>query len=266
MKNCSSCGAPLREGAKFCPVCGAACPEEAPAPAFCPACGAPLEKDDAFCLSCGAKIADVVPQRKPAAQNAAAPKPKKPRNGKKRKIVLISVITAAVLLLGVGGFFLIRHLTGANDPLKRAEASVDVHADVEEYSGEYIGTLTCHISDPNLFALLGVPVKTARDVDGNTYEAKAHLNGVMEFYATVLPKPNHFNNIVVNFPISKDGLTDGVWQEIRTDLDGGLWADDRVYFLEDGSLFAYSSVQTGYGRDAETIAVFECELELFKSY
>lgn len=60
-RRCASCGAPLRETARFCPSCGATQPV-APAPAaerrtFCDMCGRPLEPGAKFCIGCGEPVA-----------------------------------------------------------------------------------------------------------------------------------------------------------------------------------------------------------------
>ncbi|MEO0556897.1 MAG: zinc ribbon domain-containing protein [Bacteroidota bacterium] len=54
-ETCDSCGAPRRDGAAFCTVCGAAF---APQPAgFCTQCGAALTPGASFCTSCGHRVA-----------------------------------------------------------------------------------------------------------------------------------------------------------------------------------------------------------------
>ena len=53
-KFCSSCGARLDEGARFCSKCGR--PVSAPAKKLCPSCGKEDKPDDAFCSSCGSKL------------------------------------------------------------------------------------------------------------------------------------------------------------------------------------------------------------------
>ncbi len=52
---CRSCGAELRDGAKFCEACGTKVPEEKPEKSFCTSCGKELAPDAAFCTFCGAK-------------------------------------------------------------------------------------------------------------------------------------------------------------------------------------------------------------------
>jgi predicted amidophosphoribosyltransferase len=57
MANCGKCGAPLREGAKFCSKCGAKVEEAL----FCDRCGAKLKAGDAFCDQCGAPVGGAAP-------------------------------------------------------------------------------------------------------------------------------------------------------------------------------------------------------------
>jgi hypothetical protein len=49
--SCSSCGAPMSAGAKFCPQCGAQ-----KAPPGCPGCGSPVQTGTKFCGECGHKL------------------------------------------------------------------------------------------------------------------------------------------------------------------------------------------------------------------
>ena len=52
MKACVKCGAEIKDGARFCPSCGA---RQA---LVCPKCGKELENPDArFCPNCGASLA-----------------------------------------------------------------------------------------------------------------------------------------------------------------------------------------------------------------
>lgn len=54
MRFCDKCGAPLRDGAKFCGACGTLCEiPEAPKVNFCGQCGIKLEDGDMFCPNCG---------------------------------------------------------------------------------------------------------------------------------------------------------------------------------------------------------------------
>ncbi len=80
MMKCSSCGADLVEGSKFCIICGLKLNEiveeesdkekeglpsnEETKEAVCHSCKAPLRKEALFCVSCGAKAGE--PQEKPA--------------------------------------------------------------------------------------------------------------------------------------------------------------------------------------------------------
>lgn len=54
MSNCTKCGQPLKEGAKFCGQCGAAV-------RYCPKCGQQLKEGAGFCGQCGAAVNQVAP-------------------------------------------------------------------------------------------------------------------------------------------------------------------------------------------------------------
>ena len=53
--NCTKCGQPLAEGAKFCTSCGTRV-EQQQSNAFCSTCGAKLGPSDQFCPVCGVKV------------------------------------------------------------------------------------------------------------------------------------------------------------------------------------------------------------------
>lgn len=55
MQKCSSCGATVKQGVKFCPECGAKLGS------FCPKCGAPISPNAKFCGECGAKLQATCP-------------------------------------------------------------------------------------------------------------------------------------------------------------------------------------------------------------
>ena len=80
MANCTKCGAPLREGAKFCGACGA----KVEVQRFCTECGEKLEPGEKFCSYCGtpaegAPRASAPPvKRAPAPRAAAAPAKRAP--------------------------------------------------------------------------------------------------------------------------------------------------------------------------------------------
>lgn len=57
---CHSCGAPLKEGQKFCPDCGAEAVQEPAAPT-CPSCGHPVKPGAKFCTHCGHKFEGLKP-------------------------------------------------------------------------------------------------------------------------------------------------------------------------------------------------------------
>ena len=63
--NCTNCGQPLAEGAKFCPNCGTRVEQQQQQPlnAFCTTCGAKLEPASQFCPACGVKVGQPAQQR-----------------------------------------------------------------------------------------------------------------------------------------------------------------------------------------------------------
>lgn len=61
MAKCSQCGAEVREGAKFCEMCGAKI-EEKPQPNVCPQCGQEYAPGQAFCSNCGYRLNAPAPQ------------------------------------------------------------------------------------------------------------------------------------------------------------------------------------------------------------
>lgn len=70
---CSKCNTPLKEGAKFCRICGTPVAPKSPvqvqappAPALCSKCSALLEEDAKFCTKCGAPVMLKTPQEPPA--------------------------------------------------------------------------------------------------------------------------------------------------------------------------------------------------------
>lgn len=54
---CRDCHAPVREGVRFCPECGA--PMMGPSELTCPACGVPHRERASFCSQCGAHLASI---------------------------------------------------------------------------------------------------------------------------------------------------------------------------------------------------------------
>ena len=88
-KICTVCGAPLKDGVKFCEFCGSPVPAdpvpepvtpEEPKAAFCPSCGAELAPGARFCPVCGhavggAPAAAATPEPVPAPAPTPAPAP-----------------------------------------------------------------------------------------------------------------------------------------------------------------------------------------------
>lgn len=86
MANCVKCGAPLREGAKFCGACGAKIELQR----FCTQCGEPLEPGEKFCTQCGAPVEGApapAPKRRgrPPKNPAAVAAPAAPKANKEKK-------------------------------------------------------------------------------------------------------------------------------------------------------------------------------------
>lgn len=95
METCHVCGAPLREGAKFCSGCGTTVQKKL----FCRQCGTELMAGDRFCFACGTPVQAAEPAAPaapvvPAASAPAAPvvpaapapaAPEKRRPGRPRK-------------------------------------------------------------------------------------------------------------------------------------------------------------------------------------
>lgn len=59
--NCTKCGQPLAEAAKFCPSCGTRV-EQQQGNVFCSICGAKLGPSDQFCTVCGVKVGQAAGQ------------------------------------------------------------------------------------------------------------------------------------------------------------------------------------------------------------
>ena len=80
-RNCTQCGAELRDGIAFCTECGAKAPEviqSVPVAETCANCGAPMKEGIAFCTSCGAKKGEKAAPPAPQPPKQAAPPPPPP--------------------------------------------------------------------------------------------------------------------------------------------------------------------------------------------
>ena len=116
---CSACGAPLRPGARFCGVCGAATEQR------CSRCGTLLRPGASFCGSCGSR--------------AGGPAPATPRSVRRRPIppaAAIAGAAAAVAAAVFAGWFFFLRGDGAGDRTddgsgEPQESSVTVVSPVE---------------------------------------------------------------------------------------------------------------------------------------
>jgi uncharacterized Zn finger protein (UPF0148 family) len=136
---CGSCGAQIKEGAKFCPNCGWAVPDvpaqeelvvveppEAALPSVCAGCGTPLKEEALFCANCGMQVGGsatgvaarpVTPQYVPQTsyRQAASPAP-----GKNRGIMLgLSIADLAWIVIWIILFFvsIIKDEYGEGSPI-----------------------------------------------------------------------------------------------------------------------------------------------------
>ena len=144
--NCQNCGAPIPEGTKFCPACGAQQtapqPQEAPqeaASSFCASCGNPVPAGATFCAVCG--------------QPVGAAAPSKPKLNKKLLIGIgaaVAVIALVVVLIVVlaGG--------GSNSPEGVAERFVKATSEMD-----YETLLDCY-TDAALRQISGSDEGTSR--------------------------------------------------------------------------------------------------------
>lgn len=117
---CSKCGSVLKDGAYFCPVCGAVVssggsqqpPPSAEPTAPCPQCGAPVKAGAEYCGQCGTKIfkARIID---------AAPPMQKKMNG----AIIAAIIAGALILVG-GIAFLVWFLLGGSAPSPNPQPSV----------------------------------------------------------------------------------------------------------------------------------------------
>ena len=98
--NCSSCGAPLVEGARFCMKCGLPVEQKL----LCSNCGAELPVEAMFCYVCGTKVGEKASDEKEQAKKTSAPK--------KRSQIEITGIT----LLSVDEYMAAREIIG---PIKK---------------------------------------------------------------------------------------------------------------------------------------------------
>src|SRR5260221_391397 len=119
---CQKCGSAIREGAKFCPGCGASAVSRAA-----------IAKTALFQAAPPSE-----PVIEPIIQQAAPPPPPK----KKRSIVkILAVVLVVLLLLGAGGvvaiFFGIRHLVKSSESYKAAVSALE-HSKVAKDS---LGTI-----------------------------------------------------------------------------------------------------------------------------
>ncbi|MBT8216699.1 MAG: AAA family ATPase [Acidimicrobiia bacterium] len=135
MVNCSSCGTPAPDGARFCPTCGSGIATA------CPNCNAETPDGAAFCPSCGFALAA-----------GEAPEATAPLSTETRKVV--SVVFADVV-----GFTSETERSDPEDMRARLTAYQNaVRADVERHGGKVEKLL-----GDGVFAVFGVP--TAHEDD-----------------------------------------------------------------------------------------------------
>lgn len=138
---CIKCGAEIKDGAKFCQVCGAKQEMPGEEKRFCKACGAPLKPGAAFCTACGAKAAADLPQQSGERTDNAQTNPastasveqsnvpqqetaQKPMQKKKSAFPIILAVVA-VLCIGIAAAIILVNLSAKPTDVKTAENTSD---------------------------------------------------------------------------------------------------------------------------------------------
>lgn len=91
---CVHCGAPLKQGVRFCTACGKPVPTAQPAPAapqpeapsVCPQCGKPLKAGARFCTGCGYRL-PAQPAPQPAQPRPVQPQPAQQQSAPRQNAV-----------------------------------------------------------------------------------------------------------------------------------------------------------------------------------
>lgn len=95
---CIKCGAEIKDGAKFCTVCGAQKPVQQEEKRFCKACGAPLKPGGMFCTACGAKVDEPGQQGSPAQAQQHEVVQSAPAKKKSAAPIVIAVAVVCVVV------------------------------------------------------------------------------------------------------------------------------------------------------------------------
>lgn len=126
---CTKCGAKVEEGAAFCTSCGAPIGEDAPAQ---PGQEAPIQPPQQAEPS-PAQPAQQTPDQPSAQEVPAPPKVKKTPDPKRKKIILISSLSAAAVLLIVGIVLLVLSIQHGNALSAQKEIWADYTAETTQW-------------------------------------------------------------------------------------------------------------------------------------
>ena len=130
----------VRDGARFCTVCGTAL-DDAPAPRnscpnpYCPNHGAPMPEGARFCAVCGTALAEGPVQRTPPSEpeTPGDRQPPEPEPRRRRKAPLVAAVVVALLLVGAGLAFGFWRSGGTTE---EASSTVEAGSAGEEASAE----------------------------------------------------------------------------------------------------------------------------------
>lgn len=166
---CIKCGADIKDGAKFCPVCGAKQEMQTEEKRFCKSCGAPLKPGAAFCTACGAKVTAETQQKPeektaeqpsaPAAPMAAhaettAPQQTAPQQPTHKKKGYLPVIIVVAVLLCIGIVAAVLKFTVFSTPAdaKMAEETPDTAVQEDTEAIKEVDSEQIDSSDADLIA------------------------------------------------------------------------------------------------------------------